>query len=115
VQNTEAEGHAQLDYYVKERGCNFIDTVQLLPHPQPLFHLRRHFFDSAQCLMARRWRLIGQFPILYNPPPPPRSRVLAAERVVDGWCDRRRRCTPCRRRMPAGCPGALRKSSARGW
>ena len=25
------------------------------------------FFDSAQCLMVRRWRLIGHFPILYNP------------------------------------------------
>jgi hypothetical protein len=25
------------------------------------------FFDSAQCLMVRRWRLIGYFPILYNP------------------------------------------------
>jgi hypothetical protein len=24
-------------------------------------------FDSAQCLMVRRWRLIGYFPILYNP------------------------------------------------
>jgi hypothetical protein len=24
-------------------------------------------FDSAQCLMVRRWRLIGHFPILYNP------------------------------------------------
>jgi hypothetical protein len=31
--------------------------------------LTRHlnFFDSAQCLMVRRWRLIGHFPILYNP------------------------------------------------
>jgi hypothetical protein len=28
-----------------------------------------NFFDSAQCLMVRRWRLIGHFPILYNPPP----------------------------------------------
>jgi hypothetical protein len=28
VQNTEEEGHQQLDYYVKERGCNFIDTVR---------------------------------------------------------------------------------------
>jgi hypothetical protein len=26
-----------------------------------------NFFDSAQCLMVRRWRLIGLFPILYNP------------------------------------------------
>jgi hypothetical protein len=26
-----------------------------------------NFFDSAQCLMVRRWRLIGYFPILYNP------------------------------------------------
>jgi hypothetical protein len=33
-----------------------------------------NFFDSAQCLMVRRWRLIGHFPILYNP--------LLPERVV---------------------------------
>jgi hypothetical protein len=26
-----------------------------------------NFFDSPQCLMVRRWRLIGHFPILYNP------------------------------------------------
>jgi hypothetical protein len=26
-----------------------------------------NFFDSAPCLMVRRWRLIGYFPILYNP------------------------------------------------
>ena len=26
-----------------------------------------NFFDSAQCLMVRKWRLIGYFPILYNP------------------------------------------------
>jgi hypothetical protein len=26
-----------------------------------------NFFDSAQCLMVRRWRLIGHFPILHNP------------------------------------------------
>jgi hypothetical protein len=26
-----------------------------------------NFFDSAQCLWVRRWRLIGHFPILYNP------------------------------------------------
>jgi hypothetical protein len=26
-------------------------------------------FLSAQCLMVRRWRLIGYFPILYNPTP----------------------------------------------
>jgi hypothetical protein len=29
-----------------------------------------NFFDSAQCLMVRRWRLIGYFPILYKPTPP---------------------------------------------
>jgi hypothetical protein len=26
-----------------------------------------NLFDSAQCLMVRRWRLIGYFPFLYNP------------------------------------------------
>ena len=29
VQNTEAEAHAQLDYAVKERGVNMIDTAEL--------------------------------------------------------------------------------------
>jgi len=33
VQNSEAEGHEQLDYYVKERGCNFIDTAEMYPVP----------------------------------------------------------------------------------
>jgi hypothetical protein len=28
-----------------------------------------NFFYSAQCLMVRRWRLIGHFPFLYNPHP----------------------------------------------
>ena len=34
-------------------------------HARNPFNL--NFFDSAQCLMVRRWRLIGCFPILYNP------------------------------------------------
>jgi hypothetical protein len=34
-------------------------------HARNQFNL--NFFDSAQCLMVRRWRLIGHFPILYNP------------------------------------------------
>jgi aryl-alcohol dehydrogenase-like predicted oxidoreductase len=29
VQNSEEEAHAQLDYFVKKRGCNFIDTVRM--------------------------------------------------------------------------------------
>eukprot|EP00242_Pyramimonas_sp_CCMP2087_P011758 CAMPEP_0198200536 /NCGR_PEP_ID=MMETSP1445-20131203/3543_1 /TAXON_ID=36898 /ORGANISM="Pyramimonas sp., Strain CCMP2087" /LENGTH=367 /DNA_ID=CAMNT_0043870643 /DNA_START=271 /DNA_END=1374 /DNA_ORIENTATION=- len=33
VQNSEAEAHAQLDYFVKERGCNFIDTAEMYPVP----------------------------------------------------------------------------------
>ena len=35
VQNTEADAHAQLDYYVKERNCNFIDTAEMYPVLQP--------------------------------------------------------------------------------
>jgi len=30
---TEAEAHAQLDYAVKERGVNFIDTAEMYPVP----------------------------------------------------------------------------------
>lgn len=33
VQNTEADAHAQLDYAIKERGINFIDTAELYPVP----------------------------------------------------------------------------------
>ena len=34
-------------------------------HARNPFNL--NFFDSAQCLVVRRWRLIGYFPIPYNP------------------------------------------------
>ena len=33
LQNTEAEAHAQLDFAVKERGVNFIDTAEMYPTP----------------------------------------------------------------------------------
>ena len=33
VQNSEREAHAQLDYAVKERGVNFIDTAEMYPVP----------------------------------------------------------------------------------
>ena len=33
MQNTEAEAHAQLDYAVKTRGVNFIDTAEMYPVP----------------------------------------------------------------------------------
>eukprot|EP00667_Euglena_gracilis_P005260 EG_transcript_5293 len=33
VQNSEAEAHAQLDYAVKERGVNFLDTAEMYPVP----------------------------------------------------------------------------------
>jgi hypothetical protein len=46
---------------------------QVPPHPTPRMGWLNwlfpdlNFFDSALCLMVRRWRLIGHFPILYNP------------------------------------------------
>ena len=39
VQNTEGEAHAQLDYAVKERGVNFIDTAEI-------FRCRRRIRDG---------------------------------------------------------------------
>ena len=33
VQNSEADAHAQLDYAIKERGVNFVDTAELYPVP----------------------------------------------------------------------------------
>merc|ERR1712188_315136 len=32
-QNTEKEAHEQLDYAIKERGVNFLDTAELYPVP----------------------------------------------------------------------------------
>jgi hypothetical protein len=37
-----------------------------MSHARNPFNL--YSFDSAQCLMVRRWRLIDYSPILYNPP-----------------------------------------------
>ena len=31
VQNTEEEAHEQLDYAIKDRGVNFIDTAEMYP------------------------------------------------------------------------------------
>lgn len=31
MQNTEEEGHQQLDYAIKERGVNFVDTAEMYP------------------------------------------------------------------------------------
>lgn len=33
IQNTEADAHDQLDYAIKERGINFIDTAEVYPVP----------------------------------------------------------------------------------
>ena len=33
IQNSEEDGHAQLDYAIKERGVNFVDTAELYPVP----------------------------------------------------------------------------------
>jgi hypothetical protein len=45
-----------------------------------------HFFNSAICgLMVRRWRLIGYFPILYNPPTQ-EPRVKEATRGLASSC-----------------------------
>ena len=33
MQNSEKEAHAQLDYAIKERGVNFIDTAEMYPVP----------------------------------------------------------------------------------
>ena len=33
VQNTEAEAHEQLDYAIKDRGVNVIDTAEMYPVP----------------------------------------------------------------------------------
>jgi hypothetical protein len=53
--------------HARKHNLNFFDSAQCLM-------VRRwrligyfpdlNFFDSAQCLMVRRWRLIGHFPIL---------------------------------------------------
>ena len=33
VQNTEEEAHSMLDYYVEQRGGNFLDVAEMYPAP----------------------------------------------------------------------------------
>ncbi len=46
-QNTEAEGHSQLDYAL-ERGINFIDTAELYPVHQSRRAFEIHDMDSQR-------------------------------------------------------------------
>jgi hypothetical protein len=54
-------------------------------HARNPFNL--NFFDSAQCLMVRRWRLIGYFPILYNPLPSYVPHSAAQAQRSQRWRD----------------------------
>jgi hypothetical protein len=77
-------------------------------HARNPFNL--NFFDSAQCLMVRRWRLIGCFPILYNPPgeapPAPQHR-----RSVNRYCVARGGRVTHTRHAAAGSSSRVRISA----
>jgi hypothetical protein len=79
-----------LSYTTPPLGSTFNPLLSQARNP---FNL--NFFDSAQCLVVRRWRLIGHFPILYNPllvqPPLSSSRAhrtcgLDAGFIIFDWC-----------------------------
>merc|ERR1719409_1944145 len=76
VQNTEEEAHAQLDYAVKQRGINFIDTAEMYPVPAParldkasvhaacdasLRRLKTSYIDLYQVHWPDRYLPIGAF------------------------------------------------------
>jgi len=69
VQNTEEEAHAQLDYAIKERGINFIDTAELYPVPM----------TAAEWCPGTTEDYIGSW-LAKNPKH--RSEILVATKVV---------------------------------
>ena len=76
VQNTESEAHEQLDYAIKERGVNFIDTASGVTPPRfsprmssgvpPLASGRRRsmfvmtggLYEICGTSSARRWPIV---------------------------------------------------------
>lgn len=68
VQNTEAEAHEQLDYAVKERGVNFVDTAEMYPVPA----------SAAEWRPGRTEEIIGSW---LQKNPTWRSRTVLASKV----------------------------------
>jgi len=88
VQNNEEEAHEQLDYAVKERGVNFIDTAEMYPVPN---------FDPKWC-PGRTEEYIGSW---LEKNPSLRSKVVLATKVVGYWPKSR---AAARRNLPEGDP-----------
>lgn len=86
VQNSEEEAHEQLDYSVKERGVNFIDTAEMYPVPN---------FDPKWC-PGRTEEYIGSW---LDKNPELRSKVVLATKVVGYWPKSR---VAARRTLPEG-------------
>ncbi|CAJ1443449.1 unnamed protein product [Effrenium voratum] len=88
VQNSEKEAHEQLDYAVKERGVNFIDTAEMYPVPN---------FDPKWC-PGRTEEYIGSW-VKQNAEW--RDKVVLASKVVGFWPKSR---AAARRELPEGDP-----------
>jgi len=86
VQNDEAEAHEQLDYAVKERGVNFIDTAEMYPVPN---------FDPQWCPGTTE-EYIGNW---LHKNPDLRDKVVLATKVVGRWPKSR---VAARRTLPEG-------------
>lgn len=86
VQNDEAEAHEQLDYAVKERGVNFIDTAEMYPVPN---------FDPQWCPGTTE-EYIGNW---LHKNPDLRDKVVLATKVVGCWPKSR---VAARRTLPEG-------------
>jgi aryl-alcohol dehydrogenase-like predicted oxidoreductase len=96
-QNTEAEGHAQLDYAL-ERGVNFIDTAELYAIPP-----RQETYGRTEEIIGTWLRKRGG-----------RDRIVLASKIAgpgEGWIDhiRRGRTRYNRRDIEAALEGSLRR------
>ncbi|OUS45712.1 NADP-dependent oxidoreductase domain-containing protein [Ostreococcus tauri] len=98
VQNTESEAHEQLDYAVKTRGVNFIDTAEMYPVPS----------SAPGWKPGRTEEIIGNW-LEKNGPELRRELVLATK--VSGYQAKSE--TAANRTIPAGepCPARLDRES----
>jgi aryl-alcohol dehydrogenase-like predicted oxidoreductase len=72
IQNTEADAHAQLDYAIKQRGINMIDTAEMYPVPS----------NVPEWRPGRTEEIVGSW-IAANPEW--RSKIVLATKVAGYW------------------------------
>ena len=110
VQNTESEAHEQLDYAIKERGVNFIDTAELYPVPLTVPEWRAGTTEEyiGTWIEANpEWRskiVLATKVCGYMP-----ASGVAAERTVPPASDPKPDCRLDRASVRAACNASLRR------